>query len=322
MTKTALTFYGCDQGEAVLLRDLVCRLGVMCTITDEPLSEANVGMASGTRCISISHKTQVTHSMLRALERAGVKYISTRSVGYNHIDVDYAESIGITIENVAYSPDSVADYTLMFILMIVRDAKSTLRRISTHDFRLSDEPGRELRDMTVGVVGMGRIGTAVINRLKGFGCRVLAYDHRPKVFVDYVPLEELLGQSDIVTLHTPLSADTHHLLNQESFARMKDGAIVINTGRGALIDTRALVAALQCGKLGGVALDVIEGEEDIFYSDHSNEPLRDGLLRTLEEMPNVTITPHTAYYTDHALYDMVENSVVNCLKFERKTRNE
>ena len=170
--------------------------------------------------------------------------------------------------------------------------------------------------MTVGVVGTGRIGAAVIDRLGGFGCRILAYDHRPKTAADYVPLDSLVQQSDIVTLHTPLSAETHHLLNRQRIGQLKQGAYIVNTGRGALIDTEALVAALENGKIAGAALDVLEGEEGIFYADCRNTDIEHNLLLQLEGFPNVLITPHTAYYTDHALNDTVENSIRNCLKFE------
>ena len=297
------------------------RFGVVPTITDAPLSEANVGLALGTRCISIGHKTGVTNSTLLALSQAGVTYISTRSVGYDHIDVTYAESVGISVETVAYSPDSVADYTLMLMLMAVRHAKSVIRRADVHDYRLNDERGKELRDLTVGVIGTGRIGAAVIDRLRGFGCRVLANDRCPKAAADYVPLCELLGRSDIVTLHTPLTAETHHLLDRARIQEMKPGAFVINTGRGALLDTGALVLALESGRLGGAALDVLEGEEGIFYADCRNKPIESKPLLRLQELPNVLISPHAAYYTDHALSDMVENSIINCLEFERRNQH-
>jgi len=297
------------------------RLGVMPTITAAPLSEANVALALGNRCISIGHKTQVTNPTLLALSQAGVTYISTRSVGYNHIDVNYAESVGISVETVAYSPDSVADYTLMLMLMAVRHAKSVIRRADVHDYRLNEVRGRELRDLTVGVIGTGRIGGAVMDRLRGFGCRTLAYDSRPKTSAQYVTLGALLEQSDVVTLHTPLTAETHHLLDRQRIGRMRQGAVIVNTGRGALVDTEALVSALESGKLGGAALDVLEGEEGIFYADCSDKPIESSLLLRLHKLPNVLISPHTAYYTDHALRDTVENSLTNCLNYARRDRH-
>ncbi|MEV0406926.1 D-lactate dehydrogenase VanH [Actinoallomurus sp. NPDC050550] len=311
-----ITIYGCGQDEAVLFREMAPRFGVMPTITEAAVSEANIELAFGNRCISVGHKTQVTNPTLLALSRAGVAYISTRSIGYNHINVKYAESVGIAVGNVAYSPDSVADYTLMLMLMSVRNAKSIIRRADAHDYRLSDVRGKELRDLTIGVIGTGRIGIAVLDRLQGFGCPILAYDNRPKATADYVPLDELLQRSDIVTLHTPLNAGTHHLLNRQRIAQMKDGAFIINTGRGSLLDTEALLSALESGRLGGAALDVLEGEEGIFYADCRNKPIESKPLLRLQELPNVLISPHTAYYTDHALSDTVENSLINCLNFE------
>jgi D-specific alpha-keto acid dehydrogenase len=222
---------------------------------------------------------------------------------------------------VAYSPDSVADYTLMLMLMAVRDAQGVIRRADAHDYRLADAPGKELRDLTIGVVGTGRIGAAVTDRLRGFGCRVLAYDSRPTASADYVPFGELLQQSDIVTLHTPLTADTHHLLDRRRIERLKHGAVVVNTGRGALLDTEALVTALENGCLGGAALDVLEEEEGIFYADLRNRPVESELLLRLQAMPNVLISPHTAYHTDHALADTVEGSLVNCLRFESESHD-
>jgi len=217
-----ITVYGCGPEEAALFREMAPRFGVQPSITDAVLSEANVGLASGTRCISVGHKARIATSAFIALSQAGVSYISTRSVGCDHIDVQCGERLGIAVENVAYSPHSVADYTLMLMLMAVRRAKSTLSRVQAHDYRLNDVAGRELRDMTIGVIGMGNIGASVLDRLQGFGCRVLAYDRCPQTSAEYVPLDELVRRSDIVTLHTPLNASTHHLLSRQRIEQMKD----------------------------------------------------------------------------------------------------
>lgn len=316
-----ITVYGCEQDEAVLFRELAPRFGIVPTLAEAAVSEANIELAFGNRCISVGHKARIANSILLALSEAGVEYISTRSIGYNHIDVKYAEDVGISVESIFYSPDSVADYTLMLMLMALRDAKSIVLRAETHDYRLNAVRGKELRDQTVGVIGTGCIGATVMGRLRGFGCRILAYDNHPKNSADYVPLDELLQQSDIVTLHVPLDADTHHLLNRRRIEQMKDGALIINTGRGALLDSEALIRALESGRLGGAALDVLEGEEGIFYADCRSRTIDNKLLLRLQEMPNVIISPHTAYYTDHALRDTVENSIVNCLRFESRNRH-
>nr|WP_238335202.1 NAD(P)-dependent oxidoreductase [Kribbella amoyensis] len=297
------------------------RFGVIPTISAAPVSAENVGLVAGNRCVSVGHKTHVTPSALRELSRAGVQYVSTRSVGCNHIDVNYADSVGIHVDTVDYSPDSVADYTVMLMLMAIRGARSVLRRAEVHDYRLGEVRGRELRDLTVGVIGAGRIGTAVLARLRGFGGRALAHDTRRRPSDQFVPLDELLRQSDIVTLHTPLTAATHHLLDARRIEQLKLGAFVVNTGRGALIDTEALIPALESGRLGGAALDVLEGEEGIFYRDCSNGPITSKALVRLHELPTVLISPHTAYYTDHALSDIVENSLTNCLAFERRKQH-
>jgi D-specific alpha-keto acid dehydrogenase len=250
-----------------------------------------------------------------------VRYISTRSAGYNHIDLHAAEQLGITVENVAYSPASVADYTLMLMLMVVRNAKTTVLRTQAHDYRLNEVPGRELRDMTIGVVGAGRIGGEVMKRLEGFGSRVLVCDRRPHSSLDCVSLSAVLAQSDVVTLHTPLTEETHHLLDRQRMSQMKPGAFVVNTGRGSLLNTEALLHGLESGRLGGAALDVLEGEEGTFYFDHSrNVELNQTLVR-LHQLPNVLITPHSAYYTDHALRDIVETTLANCLVFLREARH-
>ncbi|MFE1836818.1 D-lactate dehydrogenase VanH [Streptomyces sviceus] len=315
---TGITVYGCEPDEATLFREKAFRFGVTTTITEAAVSETNAELASGNRCVSVGHKKQIPNSVLLALSRVGVTYISTRSIGCNHIDVEYAANLGISVENVSYSPDSVADYTLMLMLMAIRNAKTTVRRSDRHDYRLSEMRGKELRDLTIGVVGTGRIGTAVVERLRGFGGRILAHDRNSKTSADYVSLDDLLRLSDIVTLHAPLTTDTHHLLDRQRIERMKRGAFIVNTGRGSLIDTEALVSALEGGRLGGAALDVIEGEEGIFYADCRDRHIRSKALLRLQEMPNVLITPHTAYYTDHALIDTVENSITNCLTFERR----
>ncbi len=316
-----MTIYGCEQDEAVLFDEMAPRFGVVSTITKPPLSADNVGLASGNQCISVDHKTRIADATLLALSQAGVTHITTRSIGSNHLDVRYAESVGISVGTISYSPDSVADYTLMLILMAVRNARLTIRGADVHDYRLAEARGRELRDLTVGVIGTGRIGTAVIERLRGFGCRVLTHDHRPDTAAESVPLDDLVRESDVVTLHTPLTAETHHLLDRQRIEQMKPGAYVVNTGRGALLDTEALVHSLESGRLGGAGLDVVEGEEGIFYEDCRSKAVDNALLLRLQDLPNVLVSPHTAYYTDHALRDMVENTIVDCLRFEAERRH-
>lgn len=306
--------FGCEPLEANLVRDVAALLGVPVVTLAAHASEENAALAGGALCVSVSHKTRVTNEALLALKQAGVKLVSSRSIGLDHIDVAYAQSVGLEVRNVAYSPYGVADYTTMLVLMAVRRARVALRRVDARDLRLGD-PGKAMRDLTVGVVGAGRIGRAVVERLRAFGCRVIAHDHRPKGAVEHVPLDELLEASDVVTLHVPLTPSTRHLLDRGRIARMKPGAVVVNTSRGALIDTAALLAALESGRLGGAALDVLEGEENVFYADHGGRRLEHPHLERLLAIPNVIVTPHAAFHTDRVLREMVEGSLRDCARF-------
>jgi D-specific alpha-keto acid dehydrogenase len=327
MNDIGITVYGCERDEAEAFRTLAPRFGVIPSLIGAAVSEAGALSARGNRCISVNHKSEVSEPVLFALKDAGVRYLSTRSVGCDHIDLDAAKRAGVTVGNVAYSPDSVADYAVMLMLMAARGAKALVRSAEKHDFRLGGVRGKALRDMTVGVLGVGRIGGAVAERLRGFGCRVLAYNRgsnnksEPASFpLCYVPLDELLRESDIVTLHAPLNADTRHIIGREQLERMKHGAFLVNTGRGALVDTAALIEALEDGKLGGAALDVLEGEEGIFYFDRTGQTIDNKFLLKLQQMPNVIITPHTAYYTEQALRDIALKTIGNCLDFERSLK--
>ena len=319
--RPAVAVFDCDDRDAELVQKLAGQIGVRPITTSAPVSEAAAELATGVRSISISHKARVTRPMLRALHRVGVRYISTRSIGDDHIDTYSALESGIVVENVSYSPESVADYTVMLMLMAIRNAKVTIRRVDVHDYRLPDHRGRELRDLTIGVIGAGRIGRAVMTRLAAFGCRLLAYDRHPTRQATDVSLAELLRHSDIVTLHTPLNSETYHLIDRHRLEQLKPGAVLINTGRGALLDTNALIRALESGAVSGAALDVIEGEEGIFSTDCGDTVVRNPSLVRLAQMPNVLLTPHTAYYTEHAVTDMFIASFANCLRFEKEFEN-
>jgi D-specific alpha-keto acid dehydrogenase len=317
MRNIGITVYGCEQDEANAFHTLSPRFGVRPVITSAVVSVANAGLFPGNQCISVGHKSEVSKPTIAAHKNAGVNYISTRSAGLNHIDMKAAGDMGITVGNVAYSPGSVADYTLMLMLMAIRGAKSIVSSAENNDFRLDTTRGKELRDMTVGVLGSGHIGKAVIERLRGFGCRVLTHSRNQEAATDSVSLNDLLQKSDILTLHEPLDLDTYHLIGREQIEIMKPGAFLINTARGGIVDTDALVQALKNGRLGGAALDVLEGENGLFYFDHTGKPIDNPFLRELQKMPNVIITPHTAYYTERALHDTVEKTLLNCLDFER-----
>ncbi len=315
-----LTVYSCQPDEAPLFHRYAKQYGVELSLIDQPVTAENTVLAAGSQCVSISHVVSVTASIMNALQEVGVRYISTRSIGCDHIDIEHAERIGMGFGNVSYSPDSVADYTLMLMLMASRRIKSILRHTGAQNYDLHGMCGRELHSLSVGVAGTGRIGRTVIDRLRGFGCQILAYDVYPNAdimpFVSYVDFDTLLAQSDILTLHMPATEATHHIINRQSLAKMKTDAVLVNTGRGSLVDSFALIDAIEAGCLGGAALDVIEDEVGVYNHDWQDKPVPNRALALLQAFPNVILTPHTAFYTDRAVEAMVENSIKNCLLFE------
>ena len=283
---------------------------------DAPSLE-NARLADGCLCISII-TTPIDAALMQAFYDVGVRYISTRTIGYEHIDTQRAGELGIAVGNVTYSPRTVADYAVMLMLMVLRKMKTIMSRSAVQDYALKAVRGREIHALTVGVIGTGRIGRTVIGNLSGFGCRVLAYDIRPDSTVknaEYVPFETLIKESDIITLHAPAADGNAHLIGAETIAKMKDGVCVINTARGSLIDTKALIDAIESGKIGGAALDVIEEETALYYNDLKGEVITNRDLAILRSFPNVIVTPHTAFYTDQAVSDMVENSIISCVRF-------
>ncbi|MGI6168461.1 MAG: D-isomer specific 2-hydroxyacid dehydrogenase family protein [Christensenellales bacterium] len=300
------------------------KYGVELVLCKDAPSLENVSLAEGISCISVI-TTPIDAALLDGLYGAGVRYISTRTVGYEHIDVEHARKIGMEIGNVSYSPHSVADYTVMLILMSLRHVKTVLQRSVGQDYSLRKVRGRELRNQTVGIIGTGRIGKAVIRNLSGFGCRILAYDRQTDgeigKWADYVPLEELYANSDILSLHIPAGGDNSHLMDKASIWKMKEGAVLINTARGSLVDTQALIDALEAGRVGGAALDVLEGETPIYYRDLKGQVLDNRALAVLSSFPNVIVTPHMAFYTDQAVSDMVEYSLLSCTLFEKGEEN-
>ena len=223
----------------------------------------------------------------------------------------------MSVSNVSYSPECVADYTLMLMLMAIRKMKRIMQRAEINDFSLPGIQGGELHNFTVGVLGTGRIGRAVIRDLSGFGCRIYAYDayenEEVKKYAQYADLDTIYKECDLLTLHMPLEAENAHLLDAAAFAKMKDGVVIINTARGGLIDTKALINALENEKVGAVGLDVIEDEFGMYYYDRKSDILSKKDLYILRGFPNVIVTPHMAFYTDQAVSDMVKNSLLCCI---------
>lgn len=281
----------------------------------------NANLAKGCECVSVV-TTEINAELIKKFHETGVRFISTRTVGFEHIDLDAAKKTGIQVDNITYSTSSVSEYTVMLILMTLRRAKLITERSNVQDNSLIGIRGKELRNMTVGVIGTGKIGCAVIQNLSGFGCKVIAYNRSQredlKNFCEYVCLETLYKKSDVITVHIPATQENLHLINHDTIQQMKDGVIIINTSRGSLIDTAALIKGIEEKKIGGIALDVIEGENTFAYRDTKGEPILNREYLVLKSFPNVIITPHTAFYTDQAISDMVENSVRSCVEFIKK----
>jgi D-lactate dehydrogenase len=271
------------------------------------LEAATSQLAGGFEVVSAFVNDTLDAAVLRALAAGGTRLIALRCAGFNHVDLPVAAELGLRVVRVpAYSPYAVAEHTLALILALNRHIPRAVARVRDGNFALDGLVGFDLHGKTAGVVGTGTIGRVVVQLLAGFGCRVLAYDPYPTsaataLGASYVPLSRLLAESDIVTLHCPLSKDTHHLMNAEAFGRLKKGAMFINTSRGGLVDTRAAIGALKSGHVGALGIDVYEEEAALFFEDRSDRVLRDDVFARLLTFPNVIVTAHQAFLTREAL---------------------
>lgn len=260
----------------------------------------------------------VDAAVLERLADGGTRLVALRSAGFNHVDLAAAERLGITVVRVpAYSPYAVAEHAVALILALNRRLPRAVARTREGDFSLNGLLGFDLHGKTVGVIGTGIIGSVFAKIMTGFGMRVLAHSLPPyndeliASGVRYVSLDELLRQADIVSLHCPLLPATHHMINAQTLAQMKHGAMLINTGRGALVDTPALIDALKTGRLGNLGLDVYEEESGLFFEDHSDQPLQDDVLALLLTFPNVIVTSHQAFFTREALAEIAHTTLLN-----------
>lgn len=318
-----VTVYNCREFDE---KELFIKYGkefdielVLCP--DEPDME-NIALAKGSECVDII-TSKMTKPLLAGLWENGMRYLTTRTIGYDHIDMEAAREFGITVANAPYGPNGVADYTVMLILMSIRKMKRIIERTNIQDYSLQGIQGRELKDMTVGVIGTGRIGRTLLHNLSGFGCKLLAYDlyenEEVKNLAEYVFLEEIWEKADIISLHAPLTEDNHHMINEKTISKMKDGVIIINTARGGLIDSEALIAGIEKGKVGAAGLDVVENEFGLYYYDRKSDVLNNRELAILRGFPNVTVTHHMAFYTDECVNTVVRDSLMGCkLFFEGK----
>jgi len=290
---------------------------------DTRLSMETTGLAKGCPAVSIFVGDDASAPVLRALYSGGTRLLVLRSAGFNHVDVSEADRLRLTVLRVpAYSPHAVAEYAVGLMLTLNRKFHRAYARVREQNFALGGLIGFDMHGKTVGVVGTGKIGEVVCKILAGFGCRILANDpvRNPaceSMGVRYVALAELYAQSDIITLHCPLTPETKHLINAAALAAMKPGVMLINTSRGAVIDTRALIVALKQKHVGSVGLDVYEEEGDLFFKDLSAEVIQDDVFVRLLTFPNVLITAHQGYFTREAMTAIAETTLSNVSHFER-----
>ncbi|MDY7561473.1 2-hydroxyacid dehydrogenase [Pseudomonas sp. 10B1] len=259
--------------------------------------------------------------VLEQLAAGGTRLIALRSAGFNHVDLPAAQKLGLSVVRVpAYSPHAVAEHAVALILALNRHLHRAYNRTRDGDFSLHGLTGFDLVGKTVGIVGTGQIGATFARIMAGFGCTLLAYDPYPNPVVmalgaRYLSLPELLGQAQIISLHCPLTPQSKHLINSATLAQVQPGAMLINTGRGALVDTPALIEALKSGQLGYLGLDVYEEEAKLFFEDRSDQPLQDDVLARLLTFPNVIITAHQAFLTREALGAIAQTTLDNIARW-------
>lgn len=286
------------------------------------LSIETSDLATGADAVCAFVNDELNGEVLSSLASKGVRLVALRSAGFNNVDLEAAARVGITVARVpAYSPHAVAEHTLALILALNRKMHRAYNRVREGNFALEGLLGFDLAGKTGGVVGTGKIGEVVCRILSGFGCTVLAHDPQPNpvcesMGVHYVPMGELLSSSDVVTLHCPLTPATHHLIDAVALKLMKRGVMLINTSRGAVIDTRAVLWGLKEGVIGNLGLDVYEEEADLFFEDLSNRFISDDVFARLLTFPNVLITGHQAFFTQEALTSIAETTIANITSYE------
>jgi D-lactate dehydrogenase len=275
----------------------------------------------GTVCVFVNDR--VDDGVLKTLKSLGVGLVALRCAGFNNVDLAAAKKHGIKIARVpAYSPEAVSEHAVALILSLDRNIHRAYARVREGNFALEGLLGFNLHGRTVGVVGTGRIGTCVARIMRGFGCKLLAYDIQPnaacsELGVAYVPMSELLATSDIVTLHCPLTPQTRHLIDAEAIGRLKHGAMLINTSRGAIVDTQAVIDGIKSGAVGHLGLDVYEEEAALFFDDKSDQVISDDLFERLLTFPNVLVTGHQGFFTADALKAIADTTLANIDAFAR-----
>ena len=309
-----------DYDEKQYLEEYAKQFGFEYESTFEYPSYENIDRVKGCDGVSII-TNPIDAAFLDKMHSLGVKYLATRSIGYEHIDIKHAYELGMRVSHVTYSPNSVANYAIMLMLIACRQIPFIMKKAVRQDFSLKGNLGKELSESTVGVLGTGNIGATVVRHLSGFGCRILMNDvyekEDLKQFGTYTDLETLYRESDIVTIHVPALPQNYHMISREEIAKMKDGVILVNAARGSLVDTEAMIDGLESGKIGFAALDTIEHEDGLYYLDRSDSILPNRDRAILMALPNVFLTPHMAFYTEQAVSDMIRNACIGLVSFAR-----
>lgn len=278
---------------------------------ESKLGPDTAGLAAGCEVVCAFVNDLINAQVVETLVRLGVRVLAMRCAGYSNVDFKAAYGQLNVVRVPAYSPHAVAEHTFGLLLAINRRLHKAYTRTREFNFNISGLTGVDLYGKTAGVIGTGKIGRAFIDIARGFGLRVVACDPYPVEGIDYLPLDELLRVSDLISLHCPLTAENHHLLDARAFSLMKDGVFILNTSRGALIDAEALLDALNSGKVRGAGLDVYEEEAEYFFEDRSEKPVRDAVLSLLISRPNVLLTSHQAFLTEEALANIADTTLSN-----------
>jgi D-lactate dehydrogenase len=317
-----VAFFSAKDFERGVFDAYNARKGHVLRYLDPHLNEDTASLAAGHDCVCVFVNDTLNGAVIEKLAGLGVKLIAARSAGFNHIDLEAAKKHQLPVVRVpAYSPFAVAEHAVAMILTLNRKTHRAYNRVREGNFALDGLLGFDLHGKTIGVVGTGKIGQVFAKIMIGFGCEVLAYDVAPNVSVremgvQYLPLADVLRKSDIVSLHCPLLAATHHLINAETLAKMKPGAMLINTSRGGLVDTKAVIEALKTGHLGSLGLDVYEEEGELFFEDLSGQVLQDDVFARLLTFSNVLITGHQAFFTNEALQGIAMTTLDSMSEFE------
>lgn len=316
--------FSCKPYDKRTLSDYTHNTNISMTFFESRLSMETIGLVKGFDAVSCFVNDDVNAQVIHLLKEQGVNIIALRCAGFNNVDLNAAKAEGVEVFHVPdYSPTSVAEHAVALIMTLNRKTHRAYHRVKEGNFALEGLLGFNLEGKTVGCIGTGRIGQAFCRIMKGFGCNVLCYDLYPSqelkdLGCHYIPLDELYQKSDIISLHCPLNDSTHHLINNDSLSKMKEGVMIINTSRGALVHAQEAIDGLYSGKIGYLGLDVYEQENNIFFEDMSSHIIQDSVFQLMLTFPNVVVTGHQGYFTDEALNHIAETTIDNLIKHGQK----